>query len=389
MNNKVRVAYFPPNDKSWMGGVNYYLNLLESLKLVPNSNIKPIIFIGKKADYDIKRSYLDVADVVESSIFDRKSLFWYIHKIQLRFFGQSFFLNHLVKKNKISVLSHSEYVSVPGCKSITWIPDFQHFCLPEMFSKKELVARDRVFSSLLEKSDVVLLSSYSALKDLHNYSGTNSKKARVLHFVSRPAPSYWKLNSSDEIRLREKYNIKGEYFYLPNQFWKHKNHITLFKAIKELKLMGIEVCLVCSGEMSDYRNKTYIDSLLNYIDVNELNRNVIFLNLIPYGDVFGLIKFSKCVINPSLFEGWSSTVEECKSVLKPMILSDIDVHKEQYPEALFFDKENHLDLAEKIKMINVENTKTVQMISNDQALRQFEIRFKSFAKKYIDIVNKL
>ena len=35
------------------------------------------------------------------------------------------------------------------------------------------------------------------------------------------------------------------------------------------------------------------------------------------------------MINPSRFEGWSTTVEEAKSFGVPTILSDIDVHREQ------------------------------------------------------------
>jgi glycosyltransferase involved in cell wall biosynthesis len=35
------------------------------------------------------------------------------------------------------------------------------------------------------------------------------------------------------------------------------------------------------------------------------------------------------LINPSRFEGWSTTVEEAKSFGVPLILSDIDVHREQ------------------------------------------------------------
>jgi glycosyltransferase involved in cell wall biosynthesis len=35
------------------------------------------------------------------------------------------------------------------------------------------------------------------------------------------------------------------------------------------------------------------------------------------------------LINPSRFEGWSTTVEEAKSFGVPMILSDVDVHREQ------------------------------------------------------------
>lgn len=97
---------------------------------------------------------------------------------------------------------------------------------------------------------------------------------------------------------------------MPNQFWKHKNHMLVFKAINELKKENVEICLVCTGHLDDYRNKNYILEIKN----NNLEKNIKLLGL-----VFALIKFSKAVINPSLFEGWSSTVEECKSVGKNMI----------------------------------------------------------------------
>ena len=43
------------------------------------------------------------------------------------------------------------------------------------------------------------------------------------------------------------------------------------------------------------------------------------------------------VLQPSLFEGWSTSVEEAKSLGKPVLLSDIEVHREQVlsPESFF------------------------------------------------------
>ena len=46
---------------------------------------------------------------------------------------------------------------------------------------------------------------------------------------------------------------------------------------------------------------------------------------------------SVAVINPSEFEGRSSTVEQAKSLGKQVILSNIKIHKEQKP-----DKQNIL-----------------------------------------------
>ena len=51
--------------------------------------------------------------------------------------------------------------------------------------------------------------------------------------------------------------------------------------------------------------------------------------MIPLDHVYALLRSSTALINPSRFEGWSTTVEEAKSFGVPMILSDLDVHREQ------------------------------------------------------------
>ena len=99
-----------------------------------------------------------------------------------------------------------------------------------------------------------------------------------------------------------------------------------------------------------------------------------------YEDVFALIKFSKAVINPSLFEGWSSTVEECKSVGKNMILSDLDVHKEQYPNAVFFKRDSIESLKEVLKFYKIENESNVEPL---------EARTKKFANIYVSVCKEV
>ena len=83
--------------------------------------------------------------------------------------------------------------------------------------------------------------------------------------------------------------------------------------------------------MEDFRSSkiNYSDDLVKYVRQNKMSNNVKFLGEIPYSHVLELIKSSIAVINPSFFEGWSSTVEECKSINKTIILSNIDVHLEQ------------------------------------------------------------
>ncbi|WP_181002451.1 glycosyltransferase, partial [Campylobacter concisus] len=225
-------------------------------------------------------------------------------------------------------------------------------------------------------SDLIVLSSFDALKDMKKFVPNYEDKARVLQFVSQPNNRYFELDEHDKSLLLQKYEIKDDFFYIPNQFWKHKNHMMIFEAISELKKDGVEINIVCTGYLGDYRNKTYIDDIRKVLKLNNLEDNIKLLGLVDYEDVFALIKFSKAVINPSLFEGWSSTVEECKSVGKNMILSDLDVHKEQYPNAVFFKRDSIKSLKEVLKSYKIENESNVEPL---------EARTKKFANIYSSI----
>ena len=249
-----------------------------------------------------------------------------------------------------------------------------------MFSEKEIQCRNRNFLGLIRNSYLIVLSSFDALKDMKKFAPNYEDKARVLQFVSQPNSRYFELDEHDRRQLLKKYEIKDDFFYIPNQFWKHKNHMMIFETISELKKDGIEINIVCTGYLGDYRNKTYIDDAREFIKSNNLEDNIKLLGLVDYEDVFALIKFSKAVINPSLFEGWSSTVEECKSVGKNMILSDLDVHKEQYPSAVFFERNSIESLKEVLKFYKIENGSNVE---------SFEVRTKKFANTYALICREI
>lgn len=377
----IKVGFIGAVSKEWMGGLNYFNNLLFAIDSLNNKELQIFVFVGKKTDEDIKNMFRKYATVIEDRIFDRKSLKWFLMKLEQKIFKTNFLLENILKKYDIQVLSHSSITKFKNIKTINWIPDFQHIHLPQMFSKKEIENRDKSFIQIIKESDVVVLSSFDALKDLRKFSSEYQNKARVLQFVSQPNSRYFELNENDKNNVLKKYDIKDEFFYIPNQFWKHKNHMTVFTAINELKKDGIQICVVCTGHLADYRNKTYIDEIKNFIKINNLEKNIKLLGLVEYEDVFALIKFSKAVINPSLFEGWSSTVEECKSVEKNMILSDLDVHKEQYPNATFFERNSVESLKNILKSYKKENI--------DSNIESLEIRTKKFADTYVSICNEV
>ena len=372
----IKVGFIGSVSKEWMGGLNYFKNLLFAINSIEKKELEVFVFVGKKIDIETKRMFQEYATVIEDSVFDRKSIKWFLSKIEQKIFKTNILLENILKKHNIQILSHASITNLKTIKTINWIPDFQHIHLPQMFSEKEIQNRNNNFLKLIRDSDLIVLSSFDALKDMKKFVPNYEDKARVLQFVSQPNNRYFELDEHDKSLLLQKYKIKDDFFYIPNQFWKHKNHMMIFEAINELKKDGVEINIVCTGYLGDYRNKTYIDDIRKVVKLNNLEDNIKLLGLVDYEDVFALIKFSKAVINPSLFEGWSSTVEECKSVGKNMILSDLDVHKEQYPNAVFFKRDSIKSLKEVLKSYKIENESNVEPL---------EARTKKFANIYSSI----
>ena len=335
----IRVAFILDFSDGWFGGINYYKNLLKIIIENKEFNIIPMLIVPSDFDDSILENFSGIR-ILKTEVLKKWSLFWLINKILFKIFHKGYCIEALLKKSKIQIVSHtgvnlylSKIVQVP------WIPDFQHKHLPYMFSKKELKNRDKNFYEMSKSGKFVILSSNDAKKDFEAYFPQFINKVKVLQFVV-PFENV----EYDRKLLRKKYDINGNFFFIPNQFWKHKNHRVVIEALALLRELNIKV--LCSGNTKDYRNRSYFYELMEYVKKEGLEENFIVLGVIPYTDVQALMLECKALINPSLFEGWSTMAEDAKSIGKRIILSDLDVHKEQSPlGAIYFNRYDSKELA--------------------------------------------
>jgi glycosyltransferase involved in cell wall biosynthesis len=91
------------------------------------------------------------------------------------------------------------------------------------------------------------------------------------------------------------------------------------------------------------------------------------------------------LINPSTFEGWSTTVEEAKGLGTPMILSSLRVHKEQNSHAIFFDADSPEQLAE-ILIDFVPLSRTRRAAIEEAAHRQAADNMRLFARQFSELM---
>lgn len=368
----------------WIGGVNYFKNLFSAIQSFPNARIHVVVFTGMKSDVS---SIDGLVDIVRSSIFDRKTVPWWIATFLGRVFPKrNFLLYFLLRKQKIDLTSHSRPMW-KGCSipSIGWIADFQHVCLPQFFSKRERAARDKQFVDIMNRCSAVILSSQAALDDFIKFDPKNKTPAYVLRFISGAHHDSSELPSREEVM--NKYNLDRSWFHVPNQFWAHKNHKTIIEALRLIKEKGKSLLVVATGSTSDYRNAEYFPSLMNLVSIYGLKDEFRVLGMVPYSDVVALMRYSVAVINPSLFEGWSTSVEESKAMGKTVLLSDIPVHREQAPEwGYYFKADDCESLAMQMMDVVCEFDEEVYMSRKKKAELERLINMRHFSEQYIDIV---
>lgn len=233
-----------------------------------------------------------------------------------------------------------------GVAAVGWIPDFQHLHLPELFDEEERRRRDREYRALAERSALVLLSSEDALSDFRAFAPAAAGKGRALPFPSRFA---FETPGAVATPARDRFTLPPKFALVVGQLWRHKNHQLVLDALRITRARGLRIPVVMTGLPSDYRDPTngVVSRLLQTIAEVPLRDDVTVLGLVSDDDLADLMRTAAVVIQPSLFEGWSTVVQDCKALGRPVLCSDIAVHREQAPHALgFFDPRSPEALAD-------------------------------------------
>jgi glycosyltransferase involved in cell wall biosynthesis len=391
MTPAINVGFWFDAPFEYSGGLNYFHNLLYALAQVNDGSVHPYVFFANDIPVAIERRFTPYATVVRTKLLQRNTVSWLAHKLTERVFGVMPLFTALLRSHNIHVLSHVWFVCrgrVPF-RIIAWIPDFQYLHLPELFPTLDTGQETRTQQRVISQSDVVVVSSNDAFQDFKRVAlPAHQTLGKVIHFVSQPVA---RVASSDPTleSIQRKYDFNGKYFHLPNQIWAHKNHLVVLQAVDRLKRSGIDVQVLCTGNTKDYRvtGAEYIDQLREFIEANDLHHNIKILGLIDYADVLFLMRNAVAVINPSRFEGWSSSVEEAKSIGTPVVLSNIGVHIEQDPaNGRYFDPSDFVGLAEILRTVWSESETQSRFELENAASETLRKRTLTFGLEYFNLL---
>lgn len=225
-----------------------------------------------------------------------------------------------------------------GVGLVGWIFDFQHIHLAHNFSAAEIAQRNQTFRQMAKQCDLVMLSSQDARQDFARFVPEFAHKARVHPFPS--ALVFQKLPQEDPRPRVSAYHVPAKFILVANQFWTHKNHGVVIDAISLCRQRGLDIPVVFTGLPNDGRtpSNSYVSSVLQRIARQNVSGLVLPLGLAPLDDLIALMRCATLIIQPSQFEGWSTIVEDAKALGRPVMCSNLPLHREQHPGALgFFD----------------------------------------------------
>jgi glycosyltransferase involved in cell wall biosynthesis len=342
----------------WMGGAEYIKNLALALAAAEKEEPQDVsvsVITGHPIEEAWRTELSRVARVIDLPP-RRRDLLGQLLKSGNRIFANAIraaaldFVFPLTYDNQ-----HNLGVSLPlGARFAStrwagWIPDFQHRHLPALFSPAEILKRDRGIAALAREARCIVFSSEASAADYRTFCPEGAARAEVLRFCTAPSPDWL---AGDPPAVQARYHLPERFFLISNQLWQHKNHLLVVEALALLAARGVRPHVVCTGQPADFRDKNFLNVVLQRLHESGVAAQVALLGLIPRAEQIQLMRRCIAVIQPSLCEGWSTVVEDARLLGKTVVLSDLEVHREQDPPGgRFFARTSAAELAEALASV--------------------------------------
>lgn len=326
----MRVALPAFDDTGWTAGGVYAEMIARSLRGAGGDDLDIVVFCHERPGHDGSDRWEGLARAVPApsvTLLDKA-----VFRFGLPWPDP---IERWCLTHKVDALLLHRRLGLPWApfRRIPWIPDFQHKHLPEPFTPEEIRERDKSHALCGRLGDAILCSSQASWDDFERFHPRRAGKAHVQRFPSLYAFAPPPEAMGDAVR---RYHLPEKFALVANQFWAHKNHAVVIDAVAQLAARGLKVPVAMTGLPADYRDpeNANVSAVLQEIATKGVAGQVVPLGLVPKADLTNLMRAAAVVIQPSRFEGWSTSVQDAKALGRPVICSDLAVHREQAPDAL-------------------------------------------------------
>ena len=255
--------------------------------------------------------------------------------------------------NKVDIVICPDYVAPIICysKKIVVIHDNLFWKYPENYSH----LWRKYFTKLIEYG----LNSNSLIVTTSNYS---KKGLESIFTNNKIIPIY---QSSETLSLNERYSNQKKYILHIGTFEKRKDLITLVKGFKNLKdELDLDYKLVLAGSTYINGDNKVLLKIQKYLLKHKLYDSVLIPGYIDNSKAMYFFSNALMYVFPSKDEGFGIPLIEALKLKIPVLCSNIPIFKEIAGDsALFFEKENELNLSEKMKELIINKNLSKKLVT--------------------------
>jgi len=338
------------NIKEKVGIGQYAYQVLLHLYKIKNEQVKFLIYLKNPPGKDLPKE----TAWWKYEVFGPKKL-WTQFALPFHLFTTS-------KKPNI-IFSPSHYAPrFSPCPTVISIMDLSFIRYPELFLKKDLhQLRSWTTYSAKKAVKIFTISEFSKKeiakyyqlpedKVIVTYPGYDEKKYQASNIESQKHVS----------RIKNKYNIFGDYILFVGTLQPRKNIVRLIEAfnilIKEYDRQTLQLVLV--GKKGWLYN-----DIFTTIKKLGLEKRVIFADFVANDDLPYLYYGARCFVLPSLYEGFGIPALEAMACGCPTVVSNVSSLPEVVGDAgILVDPQNVKDIAEGIYNAGFNELKRRELI---------------------------
>jgi glycosyltransferase involved in cell wall biosynthesis len=268
----------------------------------------------------------------------------------------------------------SYYGELPSLVSIHDLMHRYEKRFPEVSANGQFEWREMHYRHICRFSKGVLVDSVVGRQQVHESYGLPVEKIHVLPYVAPPYVFY----QSPSEDFDQTYRLPAKYIFYPAQFWEHKNHTNLLKAVHLLKSRIPDLRLVLIGG-----KKNAYESTKALVIELRLEDHVRFLDYVPDRDLPEFYRRATAMVMPTFFGPTNILPLEAFALDCPCAVSNIYGMPDQVGDAaLLIDPSNPESIADAIERLWLDATLRKTLVERGRKKREewnqnkFNLRFQ-------------
>jgi glycosyltransferase involved in cell wall biosynthesis len=232
----------------------------------------------------------------------------------------------------------------PGLACVSIVYDLQYLTYPEFFTPEQRLNRQQHIQDACVRSDRVVCISEYVRKTLLAHLDVSAERV-----VTIPLGLLQELRGAHTAVVGTLGLSEGQFLLYPANFWPHKNHTTLFEALRIYRQQhpDSQLKLVCTGAPN---------ALMRTLELAAESQfpsgTVVFAGYVPEAALASLLEACTAVIYPSLYEGFGMPILEAMALGKPVLCSNVTSLPEVAGDAaIYFDPTDPHQLATAIEAL--------------------------------------